>query len=162
MESAFIAFANSLLWVGEENTAQTEALTCVKEKLLAVMQNSWQNIFSIQRRNYLLRQDLFIFCVSYVEERPWWPIQSSRIMKEYFFTVTSPVRSHWPMGLLMGRMGTRDSSQWLHLFFQKRKNWTEKRMQPLENLILHFIHVGERPWWPIQCLNKGRKKRAKG
>ena len=23
-------------------------------------------------------------------------------------------------------------------------------------------YVGERPWWPIQCLNKGRKKKAKG
>ena len=22
--------------------------------------------------------------------------------------------------------------------------------------------VGERPWWPIQCLNKGRMKKAKG
>ena len=23
-------------------------------------------------------------------------------------------------------------------------------------------YVGERPWWPIQCLNRGRKKKAKG
>ena len=23
-------------------------------------------------------------------------------------------------------------------------------------------YVGERPWWPMQCLNKGRKKKAKG
>ena len=23
-------------------------------------------------------------------------------------------------------------------------------------------YVGERPWWPIQGLNKGRKKNAKG
>ena len=32
------------------------------------------------------------------------------------------------------------------------------------NLILFFLvsYVGERPWWPIQCLNKGRKKKAKG
>ena len=30
--------------------------------------------------------------------------------------------------------------------------------------MLFFLvsYVGERPWWPIQCLNKGRKKKAKG
>ena len=27
---------------------------------------------------------------------------------------------------------------------------------------LLVTHVGERPWWPIQCLSKGRKKRANG
>ena len=23
-------------------------------------------------------------------------------------------------------------------------------------------YVGEKPWWPIKCLNKGRKKKTKG
>ena len=31
-----------------------------------------------------------------------------------------------------------------------------------ERVIFLVSYVGKRPWWPIQCLNKGRKKKAKG
>ena len=30
------------------------------------------------------------------------------------------------------------------------------------SLLFLVNHAGERPWWPIQSPNKGRKKKAKG
>ena len=32
------------------------------------------------------------------------------------------------------------------------------------SFVLSFLvsYAGERPWWPIQCLIKGRKKKANG
>ena len=36
------------------------------------------------------------------------------------------------------------------------------RFLPLLFSFFLISYVGERPWWPIQCLNKGRKKKAKG
>ena len=36
------------------------------------------------------------------------------------------------------------------------------KMWTLFYFIFLVSYVGERPWWPIQSLNKGRKKKAKG
>ena len=35
---------------------------------------------------------------------------------------------------------------------------------PVMKSIFFFLvsYVGERPWWPKKCLNKGSKKKAKG
>ena len=47
-------------------------------------------------------------------------------------------------------------------------NWLDCNQRGIQNGKLYgerfFIvsTVGERPWWPIQSLNNGRKKKAKG
>ena len=32
---------------------------------------------------------------------------------------------------------------------------------PFFSFLFSVSYVGERPWWPIESLNKGRKKKAK-
>ena len=49
----------------------------------------------------------------------------------------------------------------IHIFTNKRNSSTILTACPSREIIFLASYVPERPWWPIQSPNKGRKKKAK-
>ena len=81
----------------------------------------------------------------------------SHAMENFIF----PVFSFW-VGLFHFT-GSRDVTKSM-LVLTKQQNFMKNSL--FHKIYFYFLflvsYVGERPWWPILSLNKGRKKKAKG